>query len=57
MVKIVDDIPRRVTCQCKTVLEYLPSEVKNGVRYHFDYSSDDYRYIVCPSCKAHVTIE
>jgi len=57
MVKIVEEIPSRVTCQCKTVLEYLPSEIKNGVHYDFDYSSENYRYIVCPACKSHVTIK
>lgn len=53
MVKVIENenTVKRVECrECKSLLEYQPSESKTGS--HIDYIGDreDFRYIDCPVC-------
>lgn len=52
MVKVVEEAPaKRTTCyNCRSVLEYVFSDITKELVRDYDGGSDTYYRIVCPVC-------
>ncbi len=62
MVKIIDATPhksvvKQVICRnCGCTLEYVPCDIKTTTSRDYGGGTDVFKYIECPSCKAHVVV-
>lgn len=60
MVKVIGKDPRAVyavTCKsCASILEYVRADVTVSVHRYYDGSSDNYKYVKCPTCNNKVEV-
>lgn len=61
-VKIINTTPdqsvikRKVCWKCGVTLEFVPLDIRRGIKRDYTGSADEYNYITCPNCNCEVNV-